>query len=652
MSILETQVGQIFINNRKLSKSFISLFSEKIAESGVELFILVEAALSSTGTASEYEKILKSAVNTLRRNFKKSSQEGFENAIAQINEDLSGIASQGQIAWVDKLNACIAVRQADSLAVATTGKIHAYLFREGQLSDIADSGRSKQNPLRAFENFAIGKVAKKDYLIFTTNQLFNYIAIERLQKILNDLPIGTACKTIGDLIKELADESISFGTFIVELGYFKDSVAPQIFEEPEQRPKISAETQKVLIKIKNAFKGARGFAAHTMLVGNKAARASKLNTPVKNEVSSLSKLKAIDLKKIKDLPRTKKFFFSAAIIFFLVLIANIAIAARVHYKNKNNSDLNKKLADIQSKINDANAAYIYNDQKTTQDLLNSAKAEFNTLPQDNKTISDQLNKISAELTALENSLGHVQTVSANLLFTYSGSTTFDAIELLNNSLYLINFQGDLFVPYSLSSGKQGQDFTISIPPLSAITNSNGTLFAIDKNGGIYQLDLSNKTATKQKGLSIPESIGLAAYGSPTKLYNINKSGDQIFSTALSDQALPYMALPEKNAIDIAVDGSIYVLYSDKILKFNSKQQKPFDSGMAFSSGSKIYTDKTLNYVYVLDPLKGRLIVLNKTNGSVVNQYGGQLPSLKNFVIDSKNRAIYLISGQSVEVIHF
>ena len=650
MPILETQVGQIFINNRKLSKSFISLFSEKIAETGAEIFVLIEAGLSSQAGTPEYEKILKSMLTTLHRNFKKLNQNGFENSIAQINEDLAATVGQGQTNWVGKLNACVAVRQNESLSVATTGKIHAYLFRDDQFSDIADAASAKQNPLKAFENFTLGKIAKKDYLIFTTSQLFNYLSTERLQKILSDLPISAACRTIADLIKELADETVSFGTFVVALGNADDFPA----EESVQYFAAAFETQKTLNRIKNAFKGATTFAEQTVLAGAKQLqRVKKINlksdivAPLREQQKKLA-----SLKNIRELPRAKKFFFSAAAIFAVALLINIIIAVRIHYKNKSAQDLNTKLADIQTKIAAANAAYIYNDQAAASANFNAAQAEFNTLPVGNKSIADQANKISAELAALGNSVEHVQNVAAIQLFSYS-SSSIDAMELIGNTLYLVNFQGDLFVPYSLATKQQGQNFTILAPPLANIVNNNGTLIATDKTGGIWQIDLAKGIAAKQTGNVRANSLGLAAYGSPAKLYYLDQSGAAIFNSLLNSGPSNYMNLSAGKALDLAVDGSIYVLYPDKILKFNSKQSKPFNNSLGFAANAKIYTDKNLTYVYVLDPGQNRLMALNKASGGIANQYASsQFQNLKNFVVDQADRIAYILSGQNILVIHF
>ena len=51
------------------------------------------------------EKICLAIASTLRRAYKKPFTENiFENAIAQMNEELGKLASLGQIHWINKLN--------------------------------------------------------------------------------------------------------------------------------------------------------------------------------------------------------------------------------------------------------------------------------------------------------------------------------------------------------------------------------------------------------------------------------------------------------------------------------------------------------------------------------------------------------------------
>lgn len=668
MPALETQVGQIYINNKKLSKSFVSLFSEKIMESEAELFALLEIPLLNSASSAESEKISKVISAVLQKNFKRINPNAFENAISQVNEELGKIAAQGQTSWVGKMNACLAVRQNENLSVASSGKVHAFLFRNKQFSDIA--GNSKDGgALKTFENFVLGKVAKKDLLIFSTSQLFNYVSIERLQKILSEMPILESCQAVANLIKETAEASVSFGTFILEIGSTKDFAAQNAFAakqqvqdekifaaalQTENNPKAeSSQKNSSLDKIKS-FGSAAKKLAERAISASKELSVPKIN--IQNINSQLIKERAknyTDLKKIKELPRAKKFFLAAAAIFFLLLVINIAVAARMHFVKKANQDITAKLNDIQQKIDDANAAYIYNDQASANKLTTAARDELNAIPlQKNQSITDQENKISIELTALENTAEHIKTLQATELFKYNGGAV-NMIRAFGRTIYLINNDGGLFVPYSLNDNSQGAEFSVSTTHLSDIVAVNNVFIARDSSGNVYQINASDKNAVKTSWILPAESTGLAVYGSPAKLYTMDKKSGAIVSASQNSPLSQYLQLDLNNALGLAIDGSVYLLEKDGIKKFVSKQEKTFDqNGLNYSSNAIIKTDASLANVYVLDPDKNRLIVLDKKRGDIIAQYtSNQFKKLKDFIVDEKNKVAYILNDQSVLVIH-
>lgn len=648
MSELETQVGQIFISSKKLSKSFVSLFSEKISETNSEIYFILEVSSNTQSAWAEYDRIAKNIENILKRNFRKDNPNNFENSLAQVNDYLSKLASEGQVTWVGKLNACIAVRKNENLYISTCGKVHAYLFRDKQFSDIADSGE-KPNPLKTFENFAIGKIKKKDYLILSTAQLFNYVSIERLQNILGNLPISVACQTIVDLVKELADGSVSFGTLVLEFGDSIELEGENIMKIAGMASGSKSLPDKLKMAANSAFGAITKFIEHTILL-SKEKRIPNINLPkINTELIKEQARQYTDLKKIKDLPKAKKFFLIAGATFILLFIINIAVTVYVRNKTQKDKAINQKISDIQNKINDANTSFVFKDQSKAVDLTNQAKQELDTLPNDPK-IADQHNKLSTEIQSLLNLVEHIQNANLTKLFTYNG-TQADRLLKINNVLYAINSQGSLFIPYDLNSQTQSNNFTVPVPDIKNINSINGLFVFEDGQGNIYQTDPAKQSTNKQKGHLNGNDAGLNFYGSPTRVYTMDKSSNQIISTLLAGNTTSnYFKAPENlsNALDFSIDGSIYVLTTSGIQKFSTGKPQQFpNQNLTFSNGSKIYTDKNANFIYVLDPASKHIIVLDK-QGSLVKQYqSDQFQNLKDFVVDEATQTMYILDGQNI-----
>ena len=69
-----------------------------------------------------------------------------------------------------------------------------------------------------------------------------------------------------------------------------------------------------------------------------------------------------------------------------------------------------------------------------------------------------------------------------------------------------------------------------------------------------------------------------------------------------------------------------------------------------SSSAKIYTNANLEYLYIIDPPKQRIILFNKTNGNLIGQYtSNAFADLKNIVVSEIENRMYVLSGDKVFV---
>ena len=69
--------------------------------------------------------------------------------------------------------------------------------------------------------------------------------------------------------------------------------------------------------------------------------------------------------------------------------------------------------------------------------------------------------------------------------------------------------------------------------------------------------------------------------------------------------------------DLAVDGSIFVLTNGTVAKFTLGAPQPFSVPNLqndISGAVKIHTDKSQNYIYLVDPKNSRILMLNKQGG--------------------------------------
>lgn len=666
MSVLETQVGQIYISNKKLSKSFVCLLSEKLQMSGTEIYTLLEAPALNTGTIPEYERATKAIQAVLRKNMLSDNSNGFENAVAQINDDLSKLAEKGWAAWIGKMNACIVARQNDKLYLATTGKIHAYLLRDKQFSDIADSPPTT-NPLKVFENFAAGRVAKKDFLIFTTKQLFNFISIQRLKDILGHSNLQQACQTIADIVTKIAEPDISFGTFIVEIGtdahasVSEFSDPPASFASAPPNPEAMTPLQKYLAMAKKmlltGWVGIKNIAQKIQKLDfsqfNKKIRSINIKDFSPTLLAKRTKEMA-NMEKVKQLPKMKKFFLASAIVFVIILLFNLAVAANLSSKKKKTAEIAKAFSEIQLKISDANTAYIYEDKGKAFTILKEAQAQLKKIEApDNQ---EQKNQLDREITDLLNSIGGLKTTEAQVVTTNEAGGA-ERVRLAGNILYFISGRGDFYAPYNLRTGEFNSSLTLTGAEAAAVNVAGSDVYYADPSGNLFRVEFEGKSA-----MPMPVNIGsgtqnMLFYGSPAKVYALNKSQNKIVTADISkaDSATNYLKenLDLSQALDIAIDGSIYVLFPDHIQKLTLGQSKPFsNTGLTYPTNSKIYANKDITLIYIMDPEAKKIILVN-SNGTLRAQYtSDKFTDMKDFAISADGKSAYILNGQQLLQITF
>ena len=641
MATLETQIGQVHFDNKKLSKSFVWLYSEKIAETSAEVYFIFEVPVLNHNVWPEYEKIAQELQNTLKKNYSRPNPSAFENSLAQINQQLEEYSKSGKTGLTNKLNSCVAVREGDQLFVATAGKIHSYLLRDGKLTDIADT-ETKTQKAKTFTNFAVGKIKKKDFLIFSTTEIFNHISIERFRGMLLDMSLAKACHNIAEIIRELQDSTISFGTLIVELGNQSDFIQANIesfVDKPER----------------NYARRAAEIAAGALNVSKQLYSYGKnLRLPEKVEVPSLPKISDISLnlkdyasvEKFKSLSKAKRFFLVSSCIFLVLLLINIAVASKSSTKKSEVETLRKQYEELAENIVNTNTFLILNDQSQALATIAQSRQKLDSLPE-SKELKDERADLESQLLELERNIGKLEEAEVTEVVALDNKNP-DQILLTNSNILAIDPASKTITPINAESGATGSDITLSVEIKDSSADENGIIFT-DINNNLYILQNGEAQAEANPNKLPVNSVGLVAFGSPRRAYTINKDNDQIVYAVLnSTQSLTsYLKTPVQldNALDLAIDGAVYILHRTEITKYLSGQNQPFiNNGFQFPDNSKIYSDSS--YVYVLEPVIKRVIVFDK-NGALVAQLSSSLFTDLKDLVPTDDDNVYVLNGKKI-----
>jgi len=141
-----------------------------------------------------------------------------------------------------------------------------------------------------------------------------------------------------------------------------------------------------------------------------------------------------------------------------------------------------------------------------------------------------------------------------------------------------------------------------------------------------------------------------------KLYILDTGSNQIFKHLPAEsgysRGTPWIKdnTDIKNAVSFAIDGSIYLARKNgEINKFDNGKKTEFSYSLdpALASPTKIWTSPESSYIYILEPAEKRLVVLDKEGKLKVQYVSGQFNDLKDFVVQEKEKEIYLLSANQI-----
>lgn len=668
MEETESQIAKIQLGNPKQTKSFVFAMAEKAQGNVAELFLIIELPLSDSETSAANENICLTVATAFRKVYKKPLEENsFENAISQINEDLGLLASAGQTRWIDKIHAIVAVKQKNTFQISSCGKVAAFLLRDGEFTDISCSGQTT-HPLKTFDTFASGKIRLNDLLILSTTQMFNYLSIDRFKDLVLSGNFLRATQTVIQLLKDNAGQNIAFGTILnlqVPVGMAGDeeldleefvsqeeteiSLVEKIFTQlkkighfrnfpkmPNMRmPKIGSH----LKNLGGAAKNAAGFSKTAFGAAKKQLSASK---------------EALSWQKVKSYSPQKKFFFASVLALLVVVITNIALA--VHYKNiqKNDHLIFSNIQEAKSLLSKASDSLLYKNESVARDFFQTAMLK---LPKEGFKISSRNKAEYEQVKPLLEDLKQKMEKVLNVAVENLGS--------LSSGQVLLSLPGALgtesagnITAYELGS-KKILDGAFKSPGqiLEAIL-LNTSQMAIFSQKGLILWTVNENKISQAFTQNIPTEKdfgGLAFYEDNKKIYILDKSLGKIFSFVSSSNGFskPTLTVSDeklKNAQSLSLDGNIYALDKENILKFTKGKPQKFTLPFLlnpFSGEGKIYTQKNFKNIYILDISQKRIIILDKKGSLMATIKNPTFTNLKDFTIDENAKTIYLLNDVSL-----
>jgi len=374
------------------------------------------------------------------------------------------------------------------------------------------------------------------------------------------------------------------------------------------------------------------------------------------------------IKKINQLPHLSKILLVTFFILIFLFTQSLVYLSKKQENEKDSTTYNQLIDQIQKKKDEAEANIIYNNENKAKNLLLEAQSLLEQLPQNTKKRKKTYNNLNKEIKVQLEKLRHIVNISEPFLivnfaslFPEDKKINVGGLLNLDTNLYAFIPENNAFYQIDLDKRKiLALDIAKdNLNPLKfGITLDQSSLLFFTENQGLAKLNLNEKII---KSLESPfgnnsEIKSLAIYNN--RLYSLDTKNNQIYrhSKITNGYSPGSLWLRERgidltNGVSLAINGPVYVLKNNgEIYKFISGYKRIFESQSIdppLINPKKILAPINSNFLYILDPLNKRLVVIDN-DGKLKNQYySEQFDDLKDFVVIEKEKKIFLLNGTKI-----
>lgn len=296
------------------------------------------------------------------------------------------------------------------------------------------------------------------------------------------------------------------------------------------------------------------------------------------------------ISRFNSLPKTSKRVLLVALIVVCAFIGSLVFINKQQAREAEIRAFEQSVELVENKLEAAEASLIYADETQARAFLDEASSMIASLDQTNEERVQRVSDLGARVAEFQQTLRHAEEVELTAVTT-------SAQEIF----------GETVSKESLGLTRDGVDV--------AVYNGKAYLLSPDLN----------------------------------QIFRHNRAGDGF------DGGSAWVLSSSTNISDataIAIDGFVWVLKTDgRIVKYLSGREEDFTAATvdpALIGATDLWTDENSAYLYVLDPVQKRIVVLEKENGALVIQYTSPaFELLRRFKIDESSSTIYVEAGTAI-----
>jgi hypothetical protein len=317
------------------------------------------------------------------------------------------------------------------------------------------------------------------------------------------------------------------------------------------------------------------------------------------------------------------------------------------------------LKNIDEKQEEYDLLLIYNDSGQAKDKLDEISELINKLPQRTKDQKERYNEILDKFTETLNKTRKLNTIKEPEIIAELDFTPVEIVKYGNN-LIALGSESSQFSSLDLKTKeiKNSSPGDITYQNIKAFDKDGNFIYGLKDNDKVVKINLDEQSAEEMTITYHPnykKANDLMIYNS--RIYILDSENNQIYKHNQGDESFGKGDAWIKDTSEITsgtsitIDGNIYAgtntgeikkFYTGNLEEFEIEEIDPLIKNI-----DEIFTDTTINEIYLMDSNSKRIIIINK-DGTLINQF--YLPTLSvmnNFIIDGAAQKVYIQSDNKI-----
>lgn len=676
------EIAKLLIHNPKKSGSRLYCYAHYSLERNDSIIMIGEIKPNS----QENKKILELIFEAFKKHFKAPFLENnnnfnnlelhFESALQKTNQEIQlELIRQNKKEWLEKCGLVIGVAKGKFAHFTyLNNRTEIFLIRDNRISSISEASASEKiNPFKIFTNISSGVLKSNDRLLVCNSTLLDFFSQEKLKKVASSYPPELACQHLKSLIAQELDPKTSIGAVMMKVSFAEQEKEPELTplaEEIEIQEVISPapENMEIIENKRVAFK--KSFWDKINLLIKTLGKITQIIFSIFRNIFSFRKIKEkiINVKnKFKFLSRYHKIIILSCVFLLLLFIQSIAFLGGKRLAEKQKIEENNAKQKIVEKQQEVEVLLNYQNKEKAEDTLTEIETMISALPSKNERQLAMIEELKNKNQELLNKTRDIYLVKSNLLIDFSSlkenfspqkfllsGQSFYSFDLKNASL----FQSDIINKNTVYEKIKTENYFQTI----ALLNKKNILL-VDAKGSLLKYNLKEKTSAPYNIKSSREKEIGDAIIYQDKLYLLDLKSNQILKYQNTENEFSQETnwLKEsadlKGVVSFAIDGDIYAAkLNGEIIKLFKGKKQDFNLDLKFDKQNaaeapkpiKIITETDTKYLYLLDALNERVVIIDKINKKIYKQLKNEeISKARDFMVLEKEGKIYLLTDHKI-----